>query len=33
VRWKVIERGGHFPAMEQPELFVDDLCEHFRIAR
>ena len=25
VRWEVMERGGHFPAMEQPELFVDDL--------
>lgn len=33
VRWNVLERGGHFPAMEQPELFVDDLREHFRIAR
>jgi pimeloyl-ACP methyl ester carboxylesterase len=33
VRWQVMERGGHFPAMEQPELFVDDLREHFRIAR
>ena len=21
-----MERGGHFPAMEQPELFVDDLA-------
>ena len=33
VRWAVMERGGHFPAMEQPELFVGDLREHFRIVR
>ena len=33
VRWEVMERGGHFPAMEQPELFVDDLRAHFRCAR
>lgn len=33
VRWSVMDRGGHFPAMEQPELFVDDLREYFRIAR
>jgi epoxide hydrolase len=33
VRWSVMDRGGHFPAMEQPELFVDDLREHFRTAR
>ena len=25
VHWAVMDRGGHFPAMEQPELFVDDL--------
>ena len=30
VRWAVMDRGGHFPAMEQPELFVDDLREYFR---
>jgi pimeloyl-ACP methyl ester carboxylesterase len=30
VRWQHLERGGHFPAMEQPELFVDDLREYFR---
>jgi epoxide hydrolase len=30
VRWSVLERGGHFPAMEQPELFVDDLRRFFR---
>ena len=32
VRWQIMERGGHFPAMEQPELFVDDLREFFRTA-
>jgi pimeloyl-ACP methyl ester carboxylesterase len=30
VRWEIMERGGHFPAMEQPELFVDDLREYFQ---
>jgi pimeloyl-ACP methyl ester carboxylesterase len=30
VRWEIMERGGHFPAMEQPELFVDDLRHYFR---
>ena len=30
VRWEIMERGGHFPAMEQPELFVRDLREYFQ---
>jgi pimeloyl-ACP methyl ester carboxylesterase len=25
VHWTEFGRGGHFAAMEQPELFVDDL--------
>ena len=25
VRWTEMPRGGHFAAMEQPELFVDDV--------
>jgi pimeloyl-ACP methyl ester carboxylesterase len=33
VHWAVMERGGHFPAMEQPELFVEDLRRYFRRAR
>ena len=33
VHWTDMERGGHFPAMEQPELFVDDLRLFFRIVR
>ena len=33
VHWADMERGGHFPAMEQPELFVDDLREYFRTVR
>jgi pimeloyl-ACP methyl ester carboxylesterase len=32
-RWQIMPRGGHFPAMEQPDLFVDDLREFFRTAR
>ncbi len=31
--WAVMERGGHFAAMEQPELFADDLRQYFRLAR
>jgi epoxide hydrolase len=30
VRWQHMAQGGHFPAMEQPALFVDDLREFFR---
>jgi pimeloyl-ACP methyl ester carboxylesterase len=33
VHWAVMERGGHFAAMEQPDLFVDDLRQHFRRVR
>jgi pimeloyl-ACP methyl ester carboxylesterase len=25
VRWETMPRGGHFAAMEQPDLFADDL--------
>ena len=28
--WADMPRGGHFAAMEQPELFVDDLRTFFR---
>jgi pimeloyl-ACP methyl ester carboxylesterase len=31
--WAVMPRGGHFAAMEQPELFVDDLRTFFRGVR
>jgi epoxide hydrolase len=30
VHWAEMDRGGHFPAMEQPEMFVDDLRSFFR---
>jgi pimeloyl-ACP methyl ester carboxylesterase len=33
VHWAVMECGGHFAAMEQPDLFVDDLRHYFRLAR
>ena len=29
VRWTEMPRGGHFAAMEQPELFVDDVRAFF----
>jgi pimeloyl-ACP methyl ester carboxylesterase len=28
--WSEFERGGHFPAMEVPDLLVGDLREFFR---
>ena len=31
--WATMPRGGHFAAMEQPELFVDDLRTFFRAFR
>jgi pimeloyl-ACP methyl ester carboxylesterase len=33
VHWASMERGGHFAAMEQPDLFVDDLRTFFRRVR
>ena len=31
--WSVFETGGHFPAIEEPELLVQDLREFFRPLR
>jgi epoxide hydrolase len=31
--WNELERGGHFAAFEQPELFVDELRAFFRLVR
>jgi pimeloyl-ACP methyl ester carboxylesterase len=31
--WADMPRGGHFAAMEQPELFVDDVRQFFRTVR
>ena len=31
--WAEMPRGGHFAAMEQPELFADDLRKFFRTVR
>jgi pimeloyl-ACP methyl ester carboxylesterase len=33
VHWDELDRGGHFAAFEQPELFVDQLRTFFRAAR
>lgn len=33
VRWTTMPRGGHFAAMEQPELFAQDLREFLRPLR
>ena len=32
-RWAEMPRGGHFAAMEHPELFVDDVRSFFRTVR
>lgn len=32
-RWTVMPRGGHFAALEQPELLVDDVRTFFRTVR
>jgi pimeloyl-ACP methyl ester carboxylesterase len=31
--WNELDRGGHFAAFEQPELFVDELRTFFRLVR
>jgi epoxide hydrolase len=31
--WNELDRGGHFAAFEQPELFVDELRTFFRLLR
>jgi microsomal epoxide hydrolase len=30
VRWTEFDRGGHFAAMEEPDLLLEDLRESFR---
>jgi hypothetical protein len=31
--WNVLDRGGHFAAFEQPDLFVDEVRNFFRLVR
>ncbi|MFC5822552.1 epoxide hydrolase family protein [Nonomuraea insulae] len=31
--WKEVAQGGHFAALEQPELFVDEIRSFFRLVR
>jgi pimeloyl-ACP methyl ester carboxylesterase len=31
--WNELDRGGHFAAFEQPELFVDEIRSFFRLVR
>ncbi len=33
VRWTEFGRGGHFPAMEEPDLLVTDISAFFRKIR
>ena len=30
VQWTEMPRGGHFTAMEEPDLFVEDICKFYR---
>ena len=32
-RWTAMPKGGHFAAMEEPELFVEDVRTFFRTVR
>jgi len=32
-RYTVMPRGGHFAALEEPELLVEDICAFFRTLR
>jgi pimeloyl-ACP methyl ester carboxylesterase len=31
--WNELDRGGHFAAFEQPEVFVDEVRSFFRLVR
>jgi len=31
--WSEPDRGGHFPALEQPALFVEEIRAFFRLVR
>jgi epoxide hydrolase len=33
VHWTEMKRGGHFAAMEEPELLVSDVQDMFRTLR
>jgi epoxide hydrolase len=33
IHWTEFDRGGHFAAMEEPDLFVDDVRRFFRLVR
>ena len=33
VYWNEADRGGHFAAMEEPDLFIDDVRSFFRLVR
>ncbi len=33
VQWHEFDRGGHFAAMEAPDLFTDDVRGFFRTVR
>ncbi len=32
-RWTDVDHGGHFAALEEPDLLVDDIREFFRALR
>jgi pimeloyl-ACP methyl ester carboxylesterase len=32
-RWTIVDRGGHFPALENPDTLVSELRQFFRPLR
>lgn len=33
IHWSEFDRGGHFAAMKEPDLFVQDVRDFFRLVR
>jgi hypothetical protein len=33
IHWRELDRGGHFAALEQPGIFVNELRDAFRVER
>jgi microsomal epoxide hydrolase len=33
IHWSEFDRGGHFPALEEPDLLIEDIRQFFRLVR
>ena len=33
VQWNEFSKGGHFAAMEEPELFIKDIIDYFNLIK